>query len=114
MKGNTELNVQIRLAKTPTSNYPSKETDIFQIKYTSPVPTDRVKDGEVVIRNDYISIDAAMRTWISTKTYMNQIMPGDVMVAQTVGEVIFSKSKRFQVGDPVLAMGGWQKFVVLP
>lgn len=55
-----------------------------------------------------------MRTWISTKTYMNQIMPGDVMVAQTVGEVIFSKSKRFQVGDAVLAMGGWQKFAVLP
>ncbi len=45
MKGNTELNVQIKLTKTPTANYPNSETDIFQLKYTAPVPTDQVKEG---------------------------------------------------------------------
>ena len=54
-----------------------------------------------------------MRTWISQKTYIDQIQPGQVMLAQTVGEVVFSKSKKFQVGDVVLAYGGWQKFAVL-
>lgn len=51
MKGDTDLNVQIKLTKPPTSNYPQSETDIFQLKYTAPVPTHRVKDGEVIIRN---------------------------------------------------------------
>lgn len=45
MKGDTELNIQIKLTKTPTSDYPTKQTDIFQLKYTAPVPSDRVKDG---------------------------------------------------------------------
>lgn len=84
------------------------------MKYTAPVPTDQVKDGQIVIKNTFISIDAAMRTWITgVKTYIDPVLPGQVMLAQTVGEVIFSKSSKFQVGDLVLAMGGWQKFVVL-
>lgn len=86
MKGDTELNVQIRLTKAPTSNYPQSETDIFQVKYTAPVPTDRIKDGEVIVRNEYISIDAAMRTWITgRKTYRDPILPGMTMYATTVG-----------------------------
>lgn len=51
MKGDTQLNVQIQLTKTPTSDYPNKQTDIFQLKYTAPVPTDRVNNGQVIVRN---------------------------------------------------------------
>jgi hypothetical protein len=51
MKGDTELNVQIKLTKAPTANYPNSETDIFQLKYTAPIPTDKVQDGEVIVRN---------------------------------------------------------------
>lgn len=93
MKGDTELNVQIKLTKPPTSNYPHTETDIFQLKYTAPVPTDRIKDGQVIVRNEFISIDAAMRTWITgMKTYRDPILPGMVMYANTIGEVVFSKN----------------------
>lgn len=66
------------------------------------------------MKNQFISIDAAMRTWINgKKTYVDPVLPGDVMAARTVAEVIFSKSNKFQVGDIVHADGGWQKFAVL-
>lgn len=35
------------------------------------------------------------------------------MSARTVGEVIFSKSDKFKVGDQVMGNGGWQKFAVI-
>lgn len=35
------------------------------------------------------------------------------MKALTVGEVIYSKSTKFQIGDVVMGEGGWQKFAVL-
>lgn len=113
MKGMPNLNQQIRLTKIPSSDYPLKETNIFQIKFTGPIPTDRIKDGEVVIKNKFVSIDAAMRTWINgLPSYVEPVKPGDVMKALTVGEVVFSKSDKFKTGD--LAMGhlGWESYSV--
>jgi hypothetical protein len=45
MKGNTDLNMQIKLTKIPSAKYPDTETDIFQIKYGPPIPTDKIKEG---------------------------------------------------------------------
>lgn len=62
----------------------------------------------------YISIDATMRVWISGVTsYLPPVKPQDVMRAMCVGEVIFTKSKKFKKGDQVLGMIGWQKFAIL-
>lgn len=109
-----DLNAQIVLTKRPSANYPAKE-DVFQIKYVPPVPTDQVRDGEVVVRNLFISIDATNRVWISgVKTYMEPIKPNEVMKGFGVAEVIFSKSPAFKVGDRVLGLTYWQKYSVLP
>ena len=113
MKGATDLNQQIRLTKIPSSDYPHKQTDIFQIKFTKPVSTDKIPEGHVVIKNKFISIDAAMRTWINgLPSYVQPVKPGDIMKALTVGEVIYSNSSQFKKGD--LAMGHltWEKYSV--
>lgn len=44
---------------------------------------------------------------------MQPINPGDIMKGMGVGEVIFSKSKKFNVGDKFLGMTFWQKYSVL-
>jgi NADPH-dependent curcumin reductase CurA len=107
------LNVQIILSKRPSADYPEKE-DVFQIKYVPPIPTDQVKDGEVVVRNLFISVDATNRVWISgVKSYMPPINPGDIMKGLGVGEVLFSKNKKFNVGDKILGLTFWQKYSIL-
>ena len=107
------MNVQATLIKRPGPDYPHKE-DIFQIKYVPPIPTDLVKEGEIVLKNLFISIDATNRVWISgVQSYMKPINPGDIMRGMGVAEVIYSRHKKFKPGDKVLGLTYWQKYSVV-
>jgi NADPH-dependent curcumin reductase CurA len=51
-----------------------------------PVPTDNVPEGNVVVRNLFLSVDASMRVWISgAKSYTDPVKPGDIMKGMGVG-----------------------------
>jgi NADPH-dependent curcumin reductase CurA len=55
-----------------------------------------------------MSIDAAMRVWISgEKSYVPPVHPGDLMPGQCVGEIVLSKSDKFKLGDIVLGPMTW-------
>ena len=108
-----DYNPQVTLIKVPSEKYP-KEEEVFQLKYVPPIPTDQVQKGEVVLKNIFLSIDAANRVWISgVKTYMDPVRPGDVMVAGGVSEVIFSNDPKFKIGDKVVGLTKWQKYTVV-
>lgn len=75
----------------------------------SPLP--QPKDGEALVKNLWLSLDPYMRGRISeAKSYVKGVEVGDVMVGQTVGEVIDSRHPRFQPGDKVLTQLGWQLY----
>lgn len=79
----------------------------------SAMPTPR--DGEVLIRNHWLSLDPYMRSRIAPeKSYAQGVKPGQLMVGGTVGEVIESKSGKVAVGDWVLAASGWQTHAAMP
>lgn len=79
-----------------------------------PIGTDQIRQGEVIVRNLFISIDATNRVWISgVKSYMPPINPGDLMKGIGVAEILFSKSPKFKIGDKVLGLTYWQKYSVL-
>jgi NADPH-dependent curcumin reductase len=108
-----DYNPQITLIKAPSNKYPAEE-EVFQLKYLPPVPTDQVQKGEVVLRNLFLSIDAAMRVWISgVKTYMDPVRPGDLMVGAGVGEVIYSNDPKFKIGDIALGLTRWKRYSVI-
>jgi len=74
-----------------------------------------VKDGEILVRNLWLSLDPYMRSRISAdKSYAQGIEPGQLMVGGTVGEVVESRSDAFKPGDRVLAATGWQLYAALP
>jgi NADPH-dependent curcumin reductase len=78
-------------------------------------PLEQPKDGEILVRNRWLSLDPYMRGRISAaKSYAQGVEPGQLMVGATVGEVIASKSDLIAVGDMVLAATGWQLFATLP
>ncbi len=69
------------------------------------------KDGEVLVRNLWLSLDPYMRGRMSeSKSYVKGVDVGEVMVGQTVGEVVESKNGKFSKGDHVLTQLGWQLF----
>ena len=74
---------------------------------TLPMPAP--KDGEVMVRNLWLSLDPYMRGRISdAKSYVPPVAIGAVMVGQTVGEVVESRHPGFKAGEHVLTSLGWQ------
>jgi len=75
----------------------------------APVP--KPADGEVLVRNLWLSLDPYMRGRMSdAKSYVKGVDLGEVMVGQTVGEVLESRHPKLRVGDTVLAQLGWQLY----
>lgn len=67
----------------------------------------------MLVRTRYLSLDPYMRGRMSdAPSYAEPVAVGDVMVGATVGVVEESRHPGFVEGDPVLAMGGWQRFSV--
>ncbi|MEM1261062.1 MAG: NADP-dependent oxidoreductase [Pseudomonadota bacterium] len=78
---------------------------------TRPYP--EPKDGEFVVRNDYLSLDPFLRGVISGRQmYAVTLNVGDVMFGTTVGTVIASKHGDYAEGDTVTLGGGWQQFAL--
>jgi NADPH-dependent curcumin reductase CurA len=67
-------------------------------------------DGEILVRNLYLSCDPTQRSWMSVKTYMPAVKLGEVMRSFAVGEVRASRDPRFKEGQIVYGMFGWQDF----
>ncbi|MGL4576045.1 MAG: NADP-dependent oxidoreductase, partial [Burkholderiaceae bacterium] len=79
---------------------------------TVAVPT--VKDGHVLVRNHYLSLDPYMRGRMNeTKSYAQPQPLNEVMIGGTVGEVVESKNPHFKAGDKVVGMGGWQEMALV-
>ena len=75
--------------------------------------TPPLKDGEVLVRHHFLSLDPYMRGRMNdAKSYAAPQPLGQVMQGGTVGEVVESRSPKFAVGDKVVGMGGWQEYSV--
>jgi len=71
-------------------------------------------DGQVLVRNQFLSLDPYMRGRMSdAKSYAEPVAIGGVIVGATVGEVIQSNHAGVAIGDTVLGFGGWQEFAAL-
>ena len=74
-------------------------------------PMPRPGEGELLVKNLWLSLDPYMRGRISAaKSYVKGVEIGEVMVGQTVGEVVESKNPAFKSGDHVLTQLGWQLY----
>jgi NADPH-dependent curcumin reductase CurA len=70
---------------------------------------------EVLLETVYLSIDPAMRSWMSEGTAYQQGIPlGDVMRGGGIACVLESRSKDFAPGDLVQARLGWQTHPTIP
>ena len=74
-----------------------------------------LKDGEVLVRTVYLSLDPTNRTWMNdAEGYLPAVGLGDVMRGLTLGVVEQSKSEKHKVGDIVsTAAGGWSDYAAV-
>lgn len=76
-------------------------------------PISELKDGEILVRAMYLSVDPYMRGRISgMRSYAAPVEVGQVMVGGGVAKVIESKNPDFAPGDAVDIYMGWQEYAV--
>jgi NADPH-dependent curcumin reductase CurA len=94
-------------------NRPDGEAQAGNFKLVT-TETPPLKDGEVLVRHLFLSLDPYMRGRMNdSKSYAAPQALGQVMQGGTVGEVVESRNPKFKAGDQVVGMGGWQQYAVV-
>jgi len=98
-------NRRIVLASRPTGGVAPEN---FRLE-TVPLPG--LEDGQVLVRNRWLSLDPYMRGRMNEGRSYAAAQPLDrTMVGGTAGEVVESRNPQFAVGDPVVGYLGWQEY----
>jgi hypothetical protein len=102
------VNRQVRLKSRPSGIAQAEHFEIVE----APVPDP--SNGQVLVRNIYLSVDPAMRGWVSAvANYSEPVALGAVMRSLAVGRVEESRSSDFHPGQYVTGMFGWQDYAVV-
>jgi NADPH-dependent curcumin reductase CurA len=73
------------------------------------VAVPEIADGEILVRNRYLSVEPAMRGWIADAgNYAAPVAIGGVMRALASGHVVASRHPDYREGDAVTGWFGWQ------
>ena len=103
-----DINRQVLLKSRPADIPQAEDFEIVE----APVP--QPGDNEVLVRNIYLSVEPAMRGWVSAvANYSEPVGLGTVMRAFTVGRVAASGHSDFQTGEIVTGMFGWQDYALV-
>ena len=98
---NRQIQLKSRPAGMPTVG------NFEAVDVAPPMP----KDGEVLRRTIYLSLDPYMRGRMSdAPSYAAGVNLHDVMCGHTVSEVVESHNPQFQAGDVVTGYDGWQQY----
>ncbi len=103
----TKTNRQILLVEKPTGKLLPQNFKMAEAAIPEP------KDGEVLVRVRYISLDAANRAWMHGATYRSAIEANSVMAGGAVAEVVTSNAPGFAPGDLVFGDTGWQDYAAV-
>ncbi len=102
-----KVNRRIVLAKRPQGEPTPAD---FRLEEVS-IPA--LKDGEMLLRTVYLSLDPYMRGRMSeAASYAASTELDQVMIGGTVSRVVASRNARFKEGDLVNSFSGWQEFQV--
>src|SRR5260221_2552508 len=90
---NDTVNRQVLLVEKPSGKLGPEHFKMSKAAVPEP------KDGEVLVRVRYISLDAANRAWMHAATYRAAVQANTVMAADRIPEAVSSQA-------PELAAGG--------
>ncbi|MGA4838610.1 MDR family NADP-dependent oxidoreductase [Streptomyces sp. G45] len=108
---------EVRLAAVPEGLPQARHFEVVEVPLPSP------KDGEVLVRNRYFHVSAALRTLIAGSVPDAPFPPigvGDPLIGATVGEVVAApgdggpRDGGPRVGTSVYHFQGWREYAAVP
>ena len=104
---NTLINRQWRLARRPVGLVKESDFEWREEPALTPGP------GQILVRNEFLSVDPANRTWMWQDNTTLPAQPlGSVVRGITFGTVAQSHNSAFPEGGRVLGMLGWQDYAI--
>lgn len=101
------VNKQIRLASRPSGWVTADNFTVSDEAIAKPA------DGEVLVRNVFMSVDPYMRGRMNdVKSYIPPFQVGEVLQAGVVGQVVESRYDEVAEGDYVMGMLGWENYSI--
>jgi len=71
-----------------------------------------VAEGQILVRNLYLSCDPAQRSWMERDTYVKAVPLGEVMRSGATAQVVQSRHPAYREGELVSGMFGWQDYAL--
>jgi len=100
---------EIRLKRRPAGMPAPEDFELAETTVATP------GDGEVLVRNSYMSVDPYMRgRMVDRKSYVPPFQIGEALSGGAVGQVVASHSPFLKVGDFVQSMNGWREWFTAP
>lgn len=104
----TAMNRQVVLVSRPEGIPQASDFEIVR----TPIPA--LANGQVLVRNIYLSVEPAMRGWVSAvRNYSDPVAIGAVMRSFTVARVLESRHPDYRAGEHVTGLLGWQDYAVV-
>lgn len=102
-------NRQVLLHRNPVGA--PQETDF--VCYTGSVRA--LQDGEVLIRNLYLPMDAGFRQWMrkgSSDNYLKEMALGEPVMSITIGRVSASRNPDYAIDSLVIGRTAWEEYSI--
>jgi len=102
------VNRQVRLKSRPSGIPAAEHFEIVE------APVSGLSDGQILVRNIYLSVEPAMRGWVSAvPNYSAPVALGSVMRSYAVGRVEASRHPDVHPGEYVTGLFGWQDYATV-
>jgi NADPH-dependent curcumin reductase CurA len=99
---------EIRLAARPRGAPVPADFELAEVDLPEPA------DGEVLVRNAFVSVDPYMRGRMNdVRSYVPPFALGEPLTGGAVGQVVASGDERWQVGDWVVHDLGWRELALV-
>lgn len=71
-------------------------------------------EGEALLRNEVLAIDASVRSWLSpAKGYLPPVAIGEAVRCSSAGRIVASRCDAYAVGDVVTSLAAWEECSVV-
>jgi NADPH-dependent curcumin reductase CurA len=103
------VNRQVLLKQRPVGAPSASDFEPAEAPIGEPGP------GEVLLKNLYLSIDPAIRGWMSdARSYLPPIELGAPVRSGTLSQIMKSNAEEWPVGQIVQALAAWESYSVVP
>jgi len=106
---NELFNRRVLLNKRPVGEPKLDDFKIDTVRVREP------EEGEVLLKTLWLTLDPYMRGRMNdAKSYAPPIQLGEIIIGETVNEIIRSRAAGYTPGDLVAGHFGWQEYVTVP